>query len=141
MGDDPAPPAGEKGLADPVPLLDAAALGATLSTFRLPCHEEIQWTASGSGPPDVAFTVTGSALPVVGLTGLRSSLDAAARVLAPSERARDTPLGRTGPPARLGPAAGRSGAYPDGTHTCRSDTASMTHHGSDSRACAALLGG
>lgn len=102
----------------------------TVNTCRLPYPEEIQRTASGtrSAGHGLRRDMTGSALTVVIVTRLQSSLDATARVLAPSEEAFDTPLDRAGLPARPGPATGRSDAYPDGTSTRWPDTASRTQH-------------
>jgi len=64
----------------------------------------------------------------VNLSRLQDSLDAAARALAPSKEALDAPLGPPGLPDELGPATGRSDAYPDGTSTRWSDPTCRTHH-------------
>ena len=53
-----------------------------------------------------------------------------ARALAPSEEALDTPLSPPPHGDEPGPATGRSGAYPDRTHTCKPGPAFRTQHGS-----------
>ena len=72
--------------------------------------------------------MSGSAPPLFTLSRLQDSLDAAARALAPSEEALDAPLGPPGLPDGLGPATGRSDAYPGGTRTRRTGPAFRTHH-------------
>jgi hypothetical protein len=66
--------------------------------------------------------------PVVSLTRLQGSLNAAARALAPSEEALETPLSPPPLDDEPGPATGRSGAYPDRTLTCKPGPAFRTQH-------------
>ena len=79
-----------------------------------------------SGTPPVGHglrrDMSGSAPPIVTLTRLQGSLDATAHALAPSKEALDTPLSPPPLNDEPGPATGRSGAYPDGTHTRRPGT-------------------
>jgi hypothetical protein len=51
--------------------------------------------------------------------------------LLPPKEALDAPLGPPGLPDGLGPATGRSGAYPGGTRTRWSGPAFRTHHAED----------
>src|SRR3954452_2720758 len=64
------------------------------------------------------------------MTRLQGSLNAAARALAPSKEAPDTPLSPPPPDDKPGPATGRSGAYPNRTLTCKPGPAFRTQHGS-----------
>src|SRR4051794_12455958 len=62
------------------------------------------------------------------MTRLQGSLNAAARALAPSKEASDTPLSPPPPDDKPGPATGRSGAYPNRTLTCKPGPAFRTQH-------------
>lgn len=65
----------------------------------------------------------------VAVTRLQGSLNATARVRAPSKEALDTPLSPPPLNDEPEPATGRSSAYPDGTSTRRPGPASRTQHG------------
>jgi hypothetical protein len=67
----------------------------------------------------------------VDLTRPQCSLNAAARTIAPSKEALDTPLSPPDLSDEPGPATRRSATYRDGTHTRWPDPASRTQHPAD----------